>query len=365
MSQERLDVNPTPDQAINIPLNKLGQVRWKYFRDTDPQGFAVVLENKVREALSEIGTNEFSSSILRTHGFFALVQNMKLYYPGGIRAVRTRLALESQRRNWQTEGAEEIIKEEARGFLQTVGRLTQSQLSKHGRTDLQGAIKKYYPGGLRQLQTDLDITPSINPGGFWTPETIEKAVQESIDREGNFIARKRSNLYRVISQFYPGGIEQLRLNLGLKRQRKSSWEVEEIKSEVQAILGNDSSLTVKLLFDAGRGDLLGAIKRIYPGGLNQLRRDLNLDQPKKPDGYWTEVTIEQEAREFLEQNGSINAPLLKKACRYDLLSQIMLKYPGRLVALKTKLGITTEAQISFVSPEEANADLARLLEEKI
>ena len=125
--------------------------------------------------------------------------------------------------------------------------------------------------------------------------------------------------------------------------------------EFYAEFGN---LSEKSLVAHNRYDLAGAIAQRYKGSIQKLRKDLALENKQKPKGYWTPELIEEEARKFYAEVGHISGVNLPQHKRSDLWGAIQTRYPGKMTALKEKLGIVEKP----ISPEEANEELMRFLE---
>jgi hypothetical protein len=235
-----------------------------------------------------------------------------------------------------------------------------------GRGDLAGAVRSTYLGGMRRLRANLGFDQLRSEA--WTSQRIEQEAQKFFQEEGGFTYtmlhnNKRADLLGAISRSYDGGIRQLRINLVDKYgepfhqpQRKDDyWTVEQIEKEARGFYQNEHKLTKTSLTRKGRADLYGAILRSYPGKMHQLKVNLGFGV-RKPKGYWTAERIEKEAQVVSQNEESLTQRLLISLGRHDLLNAINDYYPGKLTALKEKLGV---AQIN---PAE---DILRAYEEAL
>lgn len=177
-----------------------------------------------------------------------------------------------------------VIRQEARLFYQQEGEIKQSLLSTRKKYSLQVAIGRFYPGGLTQLQIDLGLDPSKKVNGYWQdPENILAEVTLFLSKYGTISGP------------------------ALRRNRYTSLKT--------------------------------AISKDYPGGWPQLRKDLELPEIKKAKNFWNQDTIEQEARRFLLQHGELTSTSLLTAGRNDLSIAISRKFPGTWPALHARLGL--------------------------
>lgn len=97
----------------------------------------------------------------------------------------------------------------------------------------------------------------------------------------------------AVSTYYPGGRRELRSNLGLpvKNRPLGYWTPELIEQEAQEFYLQHGELTQRLLNANGKRDLVNGIKQ-YPGGARKLKEKLGIESDSRPEGYWTPERIE-------------------------------------------------------------------------
>lgn len=307
MSPDRREVNIQIQPQTEIPRDSRGRIRWAVLKH-DPAQIALVIETEVRSVVAK-GVQLKHSGLIAA-GFSHLSRGIVLYYPEGYRGLRQALDLpvgRKPRNYWAKHEAVEIIQQEARTIYQQEGVISARILIRNNRSDLVNAIRKHYPGGIKQLKGDLGINPGAKAKGYWTMENIRQEAEE--------FYRQKGGLSRVLLQ------------------------------------------------QAGRTDLEDAIKK-YAGGLEVFKKEIGLETQRKPRGYWNVETVFVEAGEFYSQFGELTTEILIQQNRRDLLVAAVNKYPGGLVRLREKLEISSIVQNS-VSPNEANEQLRKLLEEPV
>ncbi|MEK7517379.1 MAG: hypothetical protein AAB583_02425 [Patescibacteria group bacterium] len=141
--------------------------------------------------------------------------------------------------------------------------------------------------------------------------------------------------------FRPWGIN-IEERDSLKRHRS----IEHIRQEAAEFLEKEGEISATLLRKTGKVSLLGAITTKYPGKLNQLRKDLELEFLHKPDGYWTFETVKEETILFYQQYRDISQKLLYRNGRGDLVNQIRFHYPGGLYQVQVDLGVKPKQRLS-------------------
>jgi hypothetical protein len=335
---------------------------WRDLFKDDPDKAKKTMEEEARRLLEEHGN--LKTVTLRKVRNNRFVDAATRLYPGAFSGLKQQLGVQLSVHPpgyWTPER----IKEEAQKVVDKEGELSTRWLISHGMSGLSSVITKRYPGKWRQLRKDLGLKQKNRPVGYWTVENIAKEMQEFKTAEGGLdLAHMRKanlGLYSAIGKYYPGGMKLLRRDMGYVIVRKDGyWNAERIRSEAELYLQGGGRLVAKVLSRNGRGDLLGAIYSKYPGGLVQLRVDLSVDPPRRPNGYWTPLQIEIEAANFFSEFGKITHKLMKKNGRADLATAITEKYPGGTQALKEKLGIKGEPLA--ISPDEATLELDKLLE---
>jgi len=264
-----------------------------------------------------------------------------------------------------------LIEKRITEFIAQGNVLNQITLKKSGMGDLVSAINKYYPNGLTGLKMRFGLEIDRHSKGYWTPEQIEKEAIYFYRNEGTLtqqlLAKKgRRDLLSAIYKFYPGGIVQLKVNLELElaERPKGYWNPEKIEEEARGFLEQEGGLTQRLLVSRGRPELKSAISRNYPGGIYALEQKLGLAIKQQLPGYWTPEQIEKEAKEVFEEEGALTQKVLYRKGKAGLAGAIKRHYPGGLTGLKEKLGISIPNNEDTISPEEANERLMKLLEAK-
>lgn len=314
--------------------------------------------------------NDFSLPLLAKNKENSLAVAVNKY-PGGLAALREKLDLEPKRKPnsyWTPEN----IEAEARQFMEQGQSFITSALKQEGRNDLLIAATRKYPGGIKGLQEKLG-TPVRRTLSYWEdPANIEAEARTVYDRTGGLTQASAKGiknlgmLWAAIRRYYPGGLEQLRVNLevaspGVKPH--GYWTEQQIEQETLEFYQAEGALSGKLLRSRDRVDLKSAIDENYAGGMTALKQKLGIKITKKPPTYWTEDQIERDALEFYNQAGSLTQKTLLGERRSDLSNAILKKYPRGFRGLKQKLGLGFRGVIAVISSDEANEQLRRLLEE--
>lgn len=117
---------------------------------------------------------------------------------------------------------------------------------------------------------------------------IEEMAQDFVAQGNPLTARglrlsKRWDLKYAIFEFYPGRLKALKEKLGVDATKKESgfWQIETIESEAQKFLAEHEGISLRLLREANRWDLDGAIRANYPGSIRQLRKNLRSKDPAR------------------------------------------------------------------------------------
>lgn len=292
-----------------------------------------------------------------------------------------------------------LILDRCREFVKAGNNLSQGSLTRSGLNNLNHAINRYYPGGLVGVQAEIGIAPQ-SASNYWevqigsdnlprdkngrilwsrlrgNPERLKTAIEAEIAKfistgnhysQDNLKAAGLSSLSVVISKYYPGGSEAVRekfgIKLGRKQRNRNYWQPDVIRQEAKGFFEETSRLSLDFLEERGRSDLTNAIRH-YPGGMQQLQRDLGLEPTRRHIGYWTEEIIEKTALEIYLTEDDLSITILEKLGRHDLISAINKKYPGRILALREKLGIPNSKPENTISPDQARAELWSFLEEE-
>lgn len=336
-----------------------------------PSGFWNNTQNIELEAQRlHLAGNNLSLRSLTDAGMSGLSVAISKYYPGGIRKLRENLgspALSLPRGYWENP---ENIEAEGRKVLQAKEQLTQATLRKRKLSSMVASVAKNYPGGMRGLKQKLGTPVESRPNGYWQdPGNIEMEARRILELEGPLSQKvitkhEMSSLNVAISKHYPGGMRALKEKLGVPEKYKhvGYWTPQIVEQAAREFYQEHGSLTQRLLDQEGRNDLNGAIALHYPGKMVQLKRNLGI-VGRKPRGYWTEETILQRAREFLKVYGVLSHEQMKTKRASDLSTAILKFFPGKTKRLMEVLGLelTGESPIVVITPDEANEGLRRLL----
>lgn len=296
MSAERVEL--IPDNSImRISPERRRRINW----------LALSVEQRVL-LIEREAQNFLITGFSLTHGElikakkYHLIEAIGKYYPGGINQLKEAIGIKSTSKPkgyWNPE----TIEKEALSFYQEAGILTQQALQKAKKGNIGKAIPEHYPGGMLSLKEKLGLPIRQKPYGYWTPDKIEQEAREFLVQKGEF--------------------------------------------------------TVKLLKEAARYDLLNYVRK-YPGGMFQLKLNLGLKPSRTPRDFWTLEQIEVEARNFFQEEGNLSSGFLSSKKRNDLRHAIRRYYPGGMSVLRSRLDIQGEKSIP---PDEANEQLRRLLED--
>lgn len=175
------------------------------------------------------------------------------------------------------------IEKEALSFYELNGDLSQGLLTKSGQNGLGVAIGRKYPGGMLRLKTTLGVDHSQKPKGYWTKEKIEQEAQEFYRTSGALtaaalLASGRSDLQLAISRSYPGKLRGIKDSLGIpSRHRPRGFWTSEIMEQAALIFFEDGGrLTHYELAQQRKPALSHAIATKYPGGIQALREKLGI-----------------------------------------------------------------------------------------
>jgi hypothetical protein len=229
-------------ENLKLPTEGKSKSYW-----TKPEAIQI-LEQEARQFRDRNGT--LSLNTLTAANRSDLVNAIRRYYPGGIVKLKETLAVQDDakpRGYWTSE----TIKREVAAIFEREGDLSKSILSKYRRTDLIAALAKY-PGGLKKLKDELGVVPSQKPSGYWSVENIQAEARNFYETTGRLsqttLSRhKRGDLIHAIWEKYPGGIRQLQsdLELGIKTRKppvKAEHKKEDSVTAIQANADLDNLL---------------------------------------------------------------------------------------------------------------------------
>lgn len=230
----------------------------------------------------------------------------------------------------------------------------------------------YFGNGRRAVQLSFEkwgikADFIVKQAGYWSAETIRSEVEKFFREHGLLSDRSlreagRADLAAVI-YLYPGGMVSLKkeLNIAASQKPKGYWSAEKIEELAREVVDEYGFILTPHLIKVGKGKLVSIFQH-YPGGITTLKQKLDLPIVKKLN-YWTQDTIEQEARNFYESSGFLSSSTLQIEGRNDLECAISKRYVGGIQALRVKLGISDE-KIGLdvqVSSEQANEQLEKLM----
>lgn len=184
---------------------------------------------------------------------------------------------------------QQMIRSEAYQFYQQEKGISQSSLFKNGRGDLGNAISRFYPGKMNQLKIDLGETLTMF---HWSdlkddPEKLRSTIEQEAQKA-----------------------HQAGINFDVRGLREN-----------------------------GYGGLVGAIYRFYPGGLTAVMEGLGMETQRKPKGFWTVERIKTDAVAHYEREGTLTAVSLSNSGNSSLNNAIYRHYPGSRRQLVLDLGL--------------------------
>lgn len=354
------------------PGKKSLAIDWETLKNTP--AFVESIEEMATEFVST--GHALTQDELKTAGF--IWQAIRFGYPGGIGKLRTNLrksekptklkTTETRAKGyWQDEAN---IEAELSRIIDQIGHFpTQLELKELRMTVLNHALQT--TGGVNAWRQRLSQDIIKRDTGYWdSEENVEKEIirvltehdLDDLPSTGQLGQLGEAALGRGIIR--SGGFHRWRERLGFsaRLRPRDYWMPETVEKEGREFYEQHGELSSDALAANKRFDLQVAAGRHFPGGLTALRIKLGIPT-RKPEGYWTVETIEKEAREFYERNGTLSFAQMRKAKRDDLLNAIVAHYPGRINALKEKFGIGGRGNLGEnVHPDRANEQLAKLLE---
>lgn len=204
-----------------FPKGLIGlQIRLKIqTKSRHPKGYWKNPEKIESEAKSVIAEHsDLSADLLKKIGRSDLLGAVTKNYPGGLFALKDRLQV--QRRKPRGYYTVEQIEADAKAFLNEHGSLHPKVMRDKGYSSLSAKISQY-PGGMRSLLMALGVEKDKELRGPWSKERILEMAKQIFAHEGkisNYYLQKtkRSSLGSAIKRFYPGGWKQLRADLKIQ-----------------------------------------------------------------------------------------------------------------------------------------------------
>lgn len=279
-------------------------------------------------------------------------------YPGGIRALRTKLGVDIRKptkekpvrksMNWAGISEDErndLLEQKARTLLSDGSRLTAPEIQKMDGS-LLAAIRRYYSrgsGGLGGLRENVGVADAVRKSHNWKKDknpvqTIRDKVEQIMrDNGGNFISTDllKAGLWEPVRTYWPGGYAGLRKDMKLPVIKTPSghWTPDTIQKEVKDIIKLRGSFSTSIAQELGKDKLLAGIRDHYTGGITQLMKDLNITPNRRT---WDKKSIEQEAAKLMQSNdGKLSYAILKQV--KGLHMAVVRHYPGGIHALKQQL----------------------------
>lgn len=283
-------------QAYNVTLKQI-QADVKEAARNDAQAERIrLLEEKARVLLSQ--GIRLDTQSLRKGGHIMFERAVRKHYTGGIVALRSNMDVAdtvSKRYNWQAmEDAETVIRKLVLIYMLENNKST---IIKQDLNDLgvASAVDRLYTDQYQGLLRDLYIQPLRTSWESYPEkeriERIEEKAREILAEGGRLSTQdlrvNNSAFETAIVKYYPGGLPALRKKLGVgdtvKRKKynfaQEADPVASITQEIRRIIAEEGDIESE---DLNKRGLYGPIQRYYPGGYQQLRKDLGL--PKK--GRW-------------------------------------------------------------------------------
>lgn len=355
------------DESAKIPSYPQGNIKWAELVKDSERLIAVIEELTFKHLICDPLTRR--AHIMMPQGRF-LFDVARKYYPGGMQALKDKLGVYSPPHGSIFSRLKNDPERLQTEIELAVSRLNLSVISQQvlvdlGQVTLWNVISKFYPGGLTALAENLGIGRVQKPHRYWTPQRTEQQCRAFFEEHGGLtldllVQHNRNDLYGAIAK-YPGRMLGLKIAIGVKPSRKDNfWTEDTIESEAKKFYEEHGTIAQPILSELGRDDLALAIVRHYPGKWHGLREKLGFKRLQRPFGYWTPENIEKEAAAFVAEFGILSSTILQKM-RPDLRDAAK-KYPGGIRALREKMGIDLDNRATIISSEEANEQLRRLLE---
>ena len=173
------------------------------------------IEAEARGVIEEHG--DLTANLLKEAGRSDLLGAALRNYPGGIFALKDRLM--GQNRRPRGHYSSEQVEAETRAFVDKYGSLKYELMLEKGYATLSRKISEY-PGGRRGITIALGLEGSVETRKPWTPERILEEAKAVYLKEGKIshdllVKLKQSGLGSAIARRYPGGWNQIKLDLGI------------------------------------------------------------------------------------------------------------------------------------------------------
>lgn len=249
---------------------------------------------------------------------------------------------------------------------------SQGVFRKIGNSTLVGNIGRFYPGGLEGLRINLGNQPLRKRNGYWEePANIENEARllmkelslQDIPNATELKKLKKTPQLLAFYQKYPGGIRQLKFNLGIATQvrkpegfLKNQEEIEQAIEDFMQEKGLETLPNSTELKKLGFGNVVNWMTQ-YPGGAFGLREKLGQPIGRR---IRSEENVRMELEEFIANRGCF--PLtqdFKSEGKIGLLTAIAKL--GGLMVWREKLGYGANVQEALIEPDIANEQLEKLM----
>jgi hypothetical protein len=244
LERESQEIIANGGELTSVALNKNGHTAFlaavrRYFPDglmglqtrlnimpkstQRPRGYwqdLTKIEAEARGVIEEHG--DLTANLLKEAGRSDLLGAALRNYPGGIFALKDRLM--GQNRRPRGHYSSEQVEAETRAFVDKYGSLKYELMLEKGYATLSRKISEY-PGGRRGITIALGLEGSVETRKPWTPERILEEAKAVYLKEGKIshdllVKLKQSGLGSAIARRYPGGWNQIKLDLGINPDKK-------------------------------------------------------------------------------------------------------------------------------------------------
>lgn len=188
-----------------------------------PRGYWQDLSKIEAEASDFIEKHgDITTDLLKESGRSDLIGATLRNYPGGIYALKDKLVGQSRRPRGHYNP--EQVEAETREFINKYGSLKYELMRDKGYATLSRKISEY-PGGRRGITIALGLEEAVETRKPWTPERILEEAKAVYLKEGKIshdllVKLKQSGLGSAIARKYPGGWNQIKLDLGINPDKK-------------------------------------------------------------------------------------------------------------------------------------------------
>lgn len=194
-------------------------------------------------------------------------------------------------------------------------------------------------------------------------------IAEKLSRREDFKALfGPSALHKRVAPYFSGrhqlilqtAFERWGLDLQFQTKPNNYWTEARIRDEAQHFLESTNILSEPALKRQERGDLVIAVRKRYKGGLRKLRQDIGTQDLRKPKGYWTVDRIEEETLAFWQNHGIVSEQSLTEHGMTALVEAIKKYYPGHFSGIITNLQIEgAKKPVRYWTPENIEKEASK------